>query len=120
MDYSWLEDYILSKKAVVKDYKVEWDAVRFMINNKMFGMMGDMYGEPILTLKLEPDFSQFLRTQYEGDIIPGYYMNKIHWSTIKLSCDSVTRDVVEDMIDQSYQLFLKSQPKKIQKEIEEM
>lgn len=120
MDYSWIEGYYLEKKAVEKDYKAEWDAIRFMINNKMFSMMGDMYGEPVLTLKLDPEFSDMLRLQYEGDIIPGYYMNKTHWSTIKLKSDVVPKNVVEDMIDKSYAIFLKTLPKKVQKEIEEM
>ena len=35
-----------------------------------------------ITLKLEPLESEFFRKQYE-EIIPGYYMNKVHWNSIK-------------------------------------
>lgn len=35
-----------------------------------------------ITLKLEAMDGDFLRQQYE-DIIPGYYMNKVHWNSIK-------------------------------------
>ena len=35
-----------------------------------------------ITCKLDPAEGEFLRRQYE-DIIPGYYMNKVHWNSVK-------------------------------------
>jgi hypothetical protein len=35
MKYTWLDEYCLSKKGVVKEYKLEWDATRYMIKDKM-------------------------------------------------------------------------------------
>ena len=42
--------------------------------------------------------------QYE-DIIPGYYMNKTHWNSIK-SDGEVPDDLLKDLLDKSYQLVL--------------
>ena len=31
MKYEWMNGYCLSKKGVEKDFKVEWDAIRYVI-----------------------------------------------------------------------------------------
>jgi len=116
MKYEWLDSYCLSKKSAEKDFKVEWDATRYLIGGKMFAMQGgDKYKRPIITLKCEPLFGQFLREQYEH-IIPGYYMNKEHWNSVYLEGD-VPDEVLKQMIDMSYDLVLKSLSKKTQLEL---
>jgi len=116
MKYAWLDKYCLSKKGVEKDYKLEWDATRYMIKDKMFVLQGtDKVGKPIVTVKLEPEYGEFLRQQFK-DIIPGYYMNKEHWNSLYLEGD-VPDDIVKDMLDKSYGLILASLSKKLQKEI---
>ena len=116
MRYPWIDEYCVSKKGVEKDYKVEWRATRYMINNKMFAMQcGDKEGKPIITVKLEPIFGQMLRSKYK-DIVPGYYMNKEHWNSLYLE-GSVPDEVLEDMLDKSYQIIFASLSKKAQNEI---
>lgn len=34
MRYSWLEEYCLSKKGATSDFKIEWDARRFLLAGK--------------------------------------------------------------------------------------
>ena len=68
-----------------------------------------------ITLKLEPLEGEFLRREFE-DIIPGYYMNKIHWNSVKVS-GSVPDDVVRDMLDHAYDVVLGSFSREKQKEI---
>ena len=68
-----------------------------------------------ITLKLEPEEGDFLRSQYE-DIVPGYYMNKMHWNSVKPDGE-VPDELLKDLLDKSYQLVLKSLSKKKQKEI---
>lgn len=117
MKYEWLESYCLSKKAAVMDYKEEWQATRFMIRGKMFLMLGgDKQGTPIATLKLEPAYGDFVRQEY-SDVIPGYYMNKLHWNSVYLDGE-VPDDVFRDMIDRSYDLVVHSLPQKQRIEIE--
>ena len=54
MNFNWIEEYCLSKNGTAKDYKEEWDAVRFQIGDKMYAMLGEMQGDPVFTLKLPP------------------------------------------------------------------
>ena len=116
MKYPWVDDYCLAKKEVQKDYKVEWEATRYMIRGKMFALQGgDKEGKDIITLKLEPMMGELLRNQYQ-DIVPGYYMNKEHWNSLYLD-GNVPDGVLKDMLDKSYQLVFDSLPKKVQREI---
>ena len=116
MNYPWLDEYCLSKKGAAKEYKEEWQATRYMIGGKMFALQGaDNTTRPVITLKLLPADGEFLRDQY-GDIIPGYYMNKIHWNSVYLD-GAVPDIVVRDMIDKSYAILFASLTKKAQKEI---
>ncbi len=116
MNYPWLDAYCLSKKGAVKDYKMEWEAIRYMVGGKMFVMQGsDNKGRSIITVKLEPVFGEFLRDRYP-DITPGYYMNKMHWNSLDLN-GTVPDDVVKDMLDKSYELVLKSLSKQQQNAI---
>ena len=114
--YEWLDGYCLSKVGATKDYKVEWDATRYMVGGKMFAMCcEEKQGKPIITLKLDPAFGLMLRQEY-NDIIPGYYMNKEHWNSLYLD-GVVPDDVVRTMIDESHQLIYQSLSKKLQQEI---
>lgn len=114
MGYEWFDEYCVSKIGVKKDYKEEWGATRYMIDGKMFLLHGgDQNGKAIITVKLEPMNGEMLRSQFT-DIIPGYYMNKVHWNSLYLE-GSVPDDVVRKMIDESYSLIVASLPKKVQK-----
>lgn len=117
MKYDWMDDYLLSKKGVTKNLQKEWNWIRYVIDEKMFAAIClDENDRPYyITLKLEPSQGDFLRQQYE-DIIPGYYMNKTHWNSIKPS-GTVPDELLKDMLDQSYQLVLSGLSKKRQKEI---
>ena len=86
MNYSWVEEYLLQKPGVIKDLQETWNWIRFKIDGKMFAAicMDDSNQPCYITLKLEPAEGERLRKQYE-DIIPGYYMNKIHWNSIKIN-----------------------------------
>ena len=66
-------------------------------------------------LKLEPLEGDFLRRQYE-DIIPGYYMNKTHWNSIKAD-GNVPDDLLRDLLDKSCQIVLGNLSRKKQREI---
>ncbi|ADU25949.1 MmcQ/YjbR family DNA-binding protein [Ethanoligenens harbinense] len=116
MPYPWLDEYLLSKMDVTKDYKEEWSATRYFVGGKMFAMQGgDKTGKPVFTMKLEPMYGDFLRRTHP-DIVPGYHMNKVHWNSLYLD-GVVPDDVVREMADQSYQIVLQALSRKIQKEI---
>lgn len=118
MRYDWLDAYLLKKRGVTKDLQKDWNWIRYHIGGKMFAAVCLNWedNEPYyITLKLEPEEGDFLRKQYE-DIIPGYYMNKEHWNSIKPDGE-VPDDLLRDLLDQSYELVLDSFSKKRQREI---
>ncbi len=117
MRYTWLDEYLLSKTGVTKDLQKDWNWLRYHIGGKMFAAVClDENDKPYyITLKLEPAEGDFLRQQYE-DIIPGFYMNKMHWNSIRPDGE-VPDDLLKDLLDKSYQLVLGGLSKKKQREI---
>lgn len=82
----------------------------------MFAMVGNYKdGRPILSLKHSPEYGIEIQERYP-DIIPGYYLNKTHWSSIFID-GNVPESVVKEMISQSYDLVFKSLSKSVQREI---
>lgn len=117
MRYDWIDEFLLQKKGVTKDLQADWNWIRYHIGGKMFAAVClNEQNEPYyITLKLEPSEGDFLRSQYE-DILPGYYMNKIHWNSVKPN-GQVPDELLKDMLDKSYQLVLGGFSKKKQKEL---
>lgn len=117
MRYLWIDDFLMSMQGVSKDFKEEWNWKRYLLGDKMFAAVCmDERGEAkLITLKLEPSDGEFLRRQYE-DILPGYYMNKLHWNSVKADGD-VPDDLLKDMLEKSYNLVLLKLPKKKSQEL---
>ncbi|MBE5781775.1 MAG: MmcQ/YjbR family DNA-binding protein [Clostridiales bacterium] len=116
MRYTWLDEYLMKKSGVTKNTE-NWNWVRYMIGGKMFvAVCLDDHDKPYyITLKLEPVEGDFLRQQYD-DIIPGFYMNKIHWNSIHPDGE-VPDDLLKELVDKSYHLILAGFSKKKQEEI---
>ena len=117
MKYEWIDEYLLNKTSVTKDLQKDWNWIRYQIGGKMFAAvcMDDNDKPYYITLKLEPVEGDFLRKQYE-DILSGYYMNKVHWNSIKADGE-VPDELVKDLLDKSYQLVLSGFSKKKQREL---
>ena len=88
------------------------------VGGKIFAELGNYRdGRELLSVKLEPAFSELLRAQYPDAVIPGYYCNKVHWSSLFLDSD-VPDDVARAMLDNGYQIVLSGLTKKARAEIE--
>ena len=61
-------------------------------------------------MKLEPLRGEFLRGQF-ADVIPGYYMNKTHWNSVR-TAGSLPEDILRDMLAESYRLVAAGLPKR--------
>ncbi|MDL2217629.1 MmcQ/YjbR family DNA-binding protein [Christensenellaceae bacterium OttesenSCG-928-M15] len=117
MKYEFLSGYCTQKPGATKDFQAEWQAYRYFVGGKMFLMEGgDKEETPIITLKLEPLKGELLRKQYPGIVIPGHYMNKVHWNSIYRHGD-VPDELVKECIDESYRLIFSALTKKTQVEI---
>jgi len=115
--YEWIKEYLLAKKEVDEEFKTEWGAMLYKVDNKMFIMIGeDNVGKKIITLKLLPSTNVEIQKQYPNMIVPGYYMNKVHWSSIYFD-ESPKMELLQDLLDESYEVIFASLPKKRQVEI---
>ncbi len=117
MRYTWIDEYLMSKPGVAKDLKQEWNWIRYQLGGKLFcAVCLDGEDKPYyINLKLTPSEGEFLRREYE-DIIPGYYMNKLHWNSVKAD-GAVPDELLKSLLDKSYKLVLEALPKKTQREI---
>lgn len=117
MNYDLIDNFLLSKKGVTKDFQAEWNWIRYKVDDKMFAALCLNCDDNLkyITLKLNPVDGEFFRNSYE-DIIPGYYMNKTHWNSIKAN-GNVSDDIVKELLDKSYKEILKKLTKKKRTEI---
>lgn len=104
-----IKDYILSKKGAYEDYPFGPDTLVYRVGSKMFVLTNPLE-HSTLTLKCEPSNGIFLREQHP-EIVPGYHMNKKHWITVDTT-GQLTDVTLMNLIDESYNLVVKSLPKK--------
>ena len=118
MDIESFVNYCTSKKGVTETFPFDQDTLVLKVGGKMFALssLSDWEkGMPSVNLKCDPDKAAELRAEYD-DITPGYHMSKIHWNTVAIN-KAVPDAMIRQMIDDSYQLVLKSLTKKQQSEI---
>lgn len=117
LKYRWLDGYLTEKCGVTRDLQPDWRWIRYNVGGKMFAAVcldGEL--KPYyITLKLLPAEGEYLRSTYE-DIIPGYYMNKQHWNSVKAD-GAVSDELLTELLDKAYGLVLASFSRKKQKEI---
>ncbi len=80
----------------------EWDV--YKVRGRVFMLLTVLAGEPIVTLKADPEDSKALREAY-GDITPGYHMNKRHWITVGTG-GAVDEALIHDLVTDSYLLVV--------------
>ena len=112
MNIEEIRGYCISLRAVTESFPFDETTLVFKVMNKMFCLLG--LDDKRISLKNDPDKNINLRAQYPT-IIPGYHLNKEHWNTIELN-DTVPPKLIEQLIDESYNLIVKSLPKKKQQE----
>jgi predicted DNA-binding protein (MmcQ/YjbR family) len=83
-----------------------WDV--YKVRDKVFMLLTDVTGEPIVILKTDPEDSKELQEQHD-DITPGYHMNKKHWITLHPSGDLQTQ-LIDDLVADSYLLVVENLP----------
>lgn len=84
----------------------DWEV--FKVRGKVFMLVTDITGEPIVIVKADPEDGKALREQHE-DITPGYHMNKQHWITLH-SGGHLQKRLVDDLVTESYLLVVENLP----------
>lgn len=119
MDIQQYFEFCFSKKSVTEHFPFDEDTLVFKVGGKMFALSSLSEwekGTPSVNLKCDPERAEDLRAQFDG-IKPGHHMSKVHWNTVLINRD-VPDAVLRQLINDSYDLILKSLPKKMQMEIQ--
>jgi predicted DNA-binding protein (MmcQ/YjbR family) len=109
-----LRDYCLLKPGATEGFPFGEDTLVFKIGGKIFLITGLNDGDRF-NVKCDPELAVDLRERYT-EVLPGYHMNKKMWNTVFMN-GTLTFKQLHEMIDHSYDLIVKSLPKKIQDEI---
>ncbi|MER5730232.1 MmcQ/YjbR family DNA-binding protein [Streptomyces sp. NPDC002138] len=103
----------------------DWEV--FKVRGKVFMLMTEVPGGPVVILKADPGEAHALREQY-SHITPGYHMNKKHWITLEGGDgvgpeggvgpedgvdteDGVDEELVDELVTDSYRLVVARLPR---------
>ena len=110
-----LREYCLQKKGTSEDTPFGPETLVFRVMGKIFAITGiDNY--EFVNLKCDPERAIDLREEHHG-IRPGWHMNKKHWNSV-MTDGSVGEKLFKELVDHSYELIVKSLPKKTREELE--
>lgn len=85
----------------------DWEV--FKVRGKVFMLMTEVPGRPVVILKADPGEALALR-EYNSHITPGYHMNKKHWITLE-GGEGVGKGLVRELVTDSYLLVVAHLPK---------
>jgi predicted DNA-binding protein (MmcQ/YjbR family) len=81
----------------------------FKVAGKIFAL-SRLDQDPLrVSLKCDPGLAQELREMHAA-VLPGYHLNKRHWNTVIVD-GSLPDQMIEDMIEDSYDLVVSSLPR---------
>ena len=115
MDVESFRLYCLAKKGVTEEFPFDEKTLVFKVMNKMFALCGLERMPLQIALKCDPGRAIELREEYDGLITGAYHMNKTHWNSLVV--EMLPPGLVRELIDHSYDLIVKSLPKKVQEEL---
>jgi predicted DNA-binding protein (MmcQ/YjbR family) len=87
----------------------------FSVRGKMFTLV-DIESFDFINVKCDPEEAIAIREKYDA-VIPGYHMNKKHWNSILIESGTLDDQQIKQWIKNSYDLIIKSLPKKVREEL---
>jgi len=115
VNIEFYRNYCLNKPGATEDFPFDTDTLVFKVGGKIFALLNLEVFDSI-NLKCHPERAVELRERY-SEVIPGYHMNKNHWNTISV-IGSIADDLILEWTDDSYELVVRSLPKKLKEELE--
>jgi predicted DNA-binding protein (MmcQ/YjbR family) len=85
----------------------DWEV--YKVRGKVFMLMTEVPGRPVVILKSDPGEAKALREE-NGDITPGYHMNKKHWITLE-GGEDIDEALLKELVTESYRLVVAQLPK---------
>lgn len=118
MNIEEFREYCLTKKGITEEFPFDAHTLVFKVMGKMFALCALERRPSQVNLKCNPERSIELREEYDGTIIPGYHMSKVHWNTIFL--EQVAPELTKELIDHSYNLVVSKLTKKLKNTLNEL
>ncbi|QLG44657.1 MmcQ/YjbR family DNA-binding protein [Costertonia aggregata] len=118
MNVEVFREYCIAKKGVTEDFPFDEHTLVFKVMGKMFALCGLERVPSQVNLKCDPERAVQLREEYDGGVIAGWHMSKVHWNTVIL--ESVPPKLVAELIDHSYDLVISKFTKKLKAELDEL
>lgn len=115
MDIEEVRAYCLLKKGAEESFPFDDTTLVIKVGGKIFLLL-NLENDFSMNLKCDPARAVELREANQS-IVPGYHMNKKHWNTIYLD-GSVSKKLVFELIDHSYDLVFKSLSRNIRLEVD--
>ena len=105
MNVEELRAYCLEKTGTTESFPFDSETLVLKVMGKMFALIPLERGNSI-ALKCDPERAATLREEWE-EITGAYHMNKTHWNTVIVN-GRLSRELVREMIDHSYELVVAS------------
>jgi len=115
MNIEELRDYCLALNGATEHFPFDEVTLVLKVQGKMFGLIPLDNPETQITLKCDPEKAISLREEYSA-IVPAWHFNKKHWNTVLID-PSVSRTLLCELIQHSYNLVVAGLPKKLQLEL---
>ena len=111
MNLDSILNYCAGLKGSMQDFPFDEHTLAMKVMGKIYALI-DVEKANYINLKCDPERAILLREAHSA-ILPGYHMNKKHWNSVNLNQD-LDDTLIQDLIHHSYELVVKSLPKKLQ------
>ena len=118
MNIEEFRQFCIAKKGVTEEFPFDEVTLVFKVMGKMFALAPLERIPSQVNLKCDPERAIELRETYDGLIIPGYHMSKVHWNTLHL--DNLSPDLIRELTDHSYELVVAKFPKKLREQWQQL
>jgi len=115
MNVEELREYCLSLKGTTECFPFDELTLVLKVQGKMFALIPLSSTETSISLKCDPELAITLREEYEA-VVPAYHFNKKHWNTVYID-NRLTRKLICEWIEHSYNLVVAGLPLKLRQEL---
>lgn len=111
--------YCLTKNGAYDDYPFGLEITIIKVKGKIFAQFFQLKGENMATFNCDMLMGELYRKQYPDIVVRGWHCPPVqqpYFNTVPLD-NSLTDDVIKEMIDHSYNRVISKLPKYVQYEL---
>ncbi len=112
-------EYCLDKKGAYEDYPFGLDITIIKVKGKIFAQFFQLDGKDMATFNCDRLTGEFYRQQYPDIVVRGYHCPPVqqpYFNTLPMD-NTLSDDVIAEMIEHSYAYVVSKLPKYVQKEL---